>query len=174
MLEPGIKVKVADTPGVYDTSDVSMMDEVIKFFEFLAPGPHALLLVIPPNRISKRDVNILNELQELFEDDHFLQNTILVFTRKNDICGEYGDFKNIHQYIEACKNKDIQTLYEKCGKRAIAVENKQSWEQRKIDAKEVVQAIDKLEGIFDHKYFLKTKENEELKRKLNQKRCNIM
>ncbi|CAC5393879.1 unnamed protein product [Mytilus coruscus] len=176
VLESGRKIMVADTPGVYDTANVCMIDEVKKFFQFLAPGPHALLIVLPPNRISTRDINILDELQNFFDDNHFLKYTILVFTRKNDIIGdEPEDSKDIHAFIEKYAHDDIKKLYNNCGRRAIAVENKQKWEERKIDANGVFKTIDKIDGIYDHDYFLKAKENTELKKALEKRSsCDIM
>lgn len=173
VLVSGRKILVADTPGVYDTKEVHMVDEVINFFECLAPGPHALLIILSPDRISKRDVNILEEVQNLFEDEFFFTYTILVFTRKSEIIGEFGCSTDIHEYIKDHTNDVIKNLYEKCGKRAVAVENKQSWEKRKIDANEVFTEIDKLDGVYHHWYFRKVQEAEALKRELR-KKCILM
>ncbi|XP_071137028.1 GTPase IMAP family member 4-like [Mytilus edulis] len=167
VLESGRKIKVADTPGVYDTENVHMVDEVIKFLEFLSPGPHAFLIVLTPNRISKRDVNILDEVQTLFRDDPlFFRFAILVFVRKSDIIGDYGCSEDIHEYIKDHTNRDILNLYEKCGERAIAVENRQPWEGRNVEAIEIMKEIDKLDGVYFHELFDRAIQNEELRSKV--------
>ncbi|CAC5393880.1 unnamed protein product [Mytilus coruscus] len=164
VLESGRKIKVADTPAFYADSN---MLEVLNFFEFLAPGPHAILIIIRPCRISKRDVIILDEMQKIFRDDQlFYRFAILVFVRKNDIIGEYGCCVNIHEYIKDYTNKDILNLYEKCGQRAIAVANRQSWKGRNVEAIEIMKEIDKLDRVYFHEFFQKTVQVEELKKEL--------
>lgn len=108
VLESGRKIKVADTPALY--ADDNMHNEVLKFFEFLAPGPHAILVIVTPNR---RFTNLFDELRRLFEDEYFLRFTILVFTRKNDIMGEYSMiFMNLskitHMAISLICTKNVE------------------------------------------------------------------
>lgn len=84
------KIQVVDTPPIINSDGENMTSAIALFFDLLAPGPHAIIIVIPPSRrlnATKRDIEILFDF---FGDDHFLDSTMLVMTRKNDIIGKFG------------------------------------------------------------------------------------
>ncbi|XP_071124274.1 GTPase IMAP family member 4-like [Mytilus edulis] len=148
--ESGRNLKIVETPGI---SDRSMIDEFRNSFDFLSPGPHAIIIVLMPNRFTEEDEKAVNKLFEFFGDDHFLRNTVLVINRKSEITEDYGENPNSTEYIENISSNGIQKLYNGCDKRFVLVENKQEWEDRLVDANQVLQEIDKINDYYDWKYF---------------------
>lgn len=146
-------IKVADTPGIINADGKNMMSVMQNFFEFLAPGPHAIIIVLAPNRESETEKRALAGLRDFFGDDNFLNYTMLVMVRKNEIIGDYGESENIHEFIENKSADNVKQLYAECNKRIIAVENKQSMTERQKQAEEVFEEIDKMDGFYDHRYF---------------------
>lgn len=160
-LESGRKLKIVETPGIFDGG---MTNEIKKSFEFLSPGPHAIIIVLMPDRITTKDDEAVDSLFKFFGDDHFLKNTILVMNRKSEITKDLGENPNSTEYIENITSKGIQKLYNGCEKRFVLVENLQKWENRLEDAEKVFQEIDKLDSYYDWKYFDQVnKQNESLK-----------
>ncbi|CAG2194453.1 unnamed protein product [Mytilus edulis] len=117
-------------------------------------GPHAIIIVIPPNRrndaMERRAIEILFDF---FGDEHFLEFTMLVMVRKNDITSKFGESYNIYDFVENESPEYIKQLYEKCNKRIVAVENSQNMSDRQKDAERVFEEIDKLDGYYSHHYF---------------------
>lgn len=149
-LESGRNLKIVETPGIVNGS---MIDEVKKTFEFLSPGPHAIIIVLMPNRFTDEDDQAVERLYEFFGDDHFLKNTILVMNRKSEITEDLGENPNSTEYIENISSNGIKKLYNGCEKRFVFVENKQKWEDRREDAEKVFQEIDKMDYYYERKYF---------------------
>lgn len=146
-------IKVADTPGIIDSDGTNMLSVLDNFFDFLSPGPHAIIIVIAPNRKTDMERKALEDLREFFGDDHFLDFTMLVMVRKNDIIGELGESDNIYDFIETKSADTVKQLYEKCNKRVVAVENKQKMCERQKEAEKVFEEIDKMDGYYSHRYF---------------------
>lgn len=160
-IESGQRLRIVDTPGIFDSNKKNMLPEVRNFFKFLKPGPDALLVVLMPNRFREEDENVLIELRNFFGNDFFLEFTILIMNRKSEIIN--SSIKDIHQYVAECATDQVKKLYEQCGKRIVAVENFDTWEKRKLDAEEILMEIKKLDGIFTHPCFSMVHENLELK-----------
>ncbi|XP_063418166.1 GTPase IMAP family member 7-like [Mytilus trossulus] len=153
-LQDGEFVQVVDTPGIMDTSNLNAVNEVTKSIAYLSPGPHAFLLVLQPNRATTEEINSLTELTNLFGDDSYLQNTIIVMVRRNEIENEDGSLMGIHAFIETRSCDAVKDLYIKCGKRIIAVDNKERDEEIKEKfRKDLVDMIKKFSGYYSHEYF---------------------
>lgn len=123
-LPSGQIIQVVDTPGIMDTANREVVHIVTKSIAYLSPGPHAFLLVLQPNRATTEEMNSLKELQNLFGDDSYLKNTIIIMVRRNEIDNEDGSLMDIHQFILTRTCQAVKDLYKKCGKRIIAVDNK--------------------------------------------------
>lgn len=149
------RIKVVDTPGVFNTKGDCMIAEIEKFFDFLAPGPHAIVLVVAPNRESESALRAMDRLHVFFGDDHFLDFTLVVMVRKNDIIGEFGESETIEDFIEKKGSESLKRLYTRCNQRIVTVENKQKMSERQQEAEKILDEIDKMDGYFDHFYFQK-------------------
>lgn len=128
------------------------------FFKCLAPGPHAIIIVISPNRDSKAERKALKDLRTFFGDDHFLDFTMLIMVRKSEIVGEFGESKDITEFITQKSSDNVKQLYMQCKERIVAVENKQKMSERQKEAEKVFEVIDNMDGYYDHHCFKKTSE----------------
>lgn len=157
------KIKVADTPGFVNADGENMASVLENFFDFLSPGPHAIIIVLAPNRESNLERRALSGLREFFGDNKFLDYTMIVMVRKNDIIGEFGESETIQDFIENNSAETVRQLYAECNKRIVLVENKQKMTERQKDAECVFAEIDKMDGYYSQSYFqllanVKTKE----------------
>jgi hypothetical protein len=152
-LPCGRQIKVVDTPGISDTEGRDVRDEVTKAIAALSPGPHAFLIVLQPARASKKVKRVIKQLTGLFPDETFLKHTIIVMTRKGDLIDENEDPIDIHSFID-WMDPAVKQLYEQCGRRIVAVENKHSSQDEKTKyAKEVTEEVLKLDGYYSHEHF---------------------
>lgn len=154
MLRSGRQIKVVDTPGIMDTEGRDVRDEVTKAIAALSPGPHAFLIVLQPGRATEEEKKVIKQLKGLFGDETFLEHTIIVMTKKADITDENDDPIDIHSFIDTMAAPDVKQLYEQCGRRIVAVENKHSTHDEKHRfAKEVTDEVLKMGGYYSHAYF---------------------
>lgn len=166
------KIKVVDTPGLISSDGTSMMSILGGFFKCLAPGPHAIIIVISPNRHSEA---ALKDLRTFFGDDHFLDFTMLIMVKKSDIVGEFGESKDITEFITQKSSENVKQLYRQCKERIVAVENKQKMSERQKEAEKVFEVIDNMDGYYDNHFFknisegnVKDKQIAELKEQVKQ------
>jgi GTPase Era involved in 16S rRNA processing len=153
-LPSGRRIKIVDTPGIMDTEGRDVRDEVAKAIAALSPGPHAFLIVLQPGRATEEEKRVIKQLQGLFGDETFLEHTIIVMTKKADITDENEDPVDIHSFINKMAAPDVKRLYEQCGRRIIAVENKHSSKGEKNKyAQEVTDEVLKMGGYYSHAYF---------------------
>lgn len=164
-LSSGRILHVVDTPGIMDTEDGKMEHEVVKSIAFLSPGPNAFLLVLQPNRATQEEISSLKELQNLFGNDLFLKNTIIIMVRRNEIMDDDGKLMDIHKFIAKRTCKEVKDLYEKCGRRIIAVDNINTTEEdKKRYRDQILDMIEKFSGYYPHDYFNIAMENKELRK----------
>ena len=174
MLRSGRQIKVVDTPGIMDTGGRDVRDEVTKAIAALSPGPHAFLIVLQPGRATEEGKRVIKQLKELFGDETFLEHTIIVMTKKADITDENEDPIDIHSFIDKMAAPGVKQLYEECGRRIVAVENKHSSQDEKHRyAKEVADKVLKMGGYYSHAYFkllvekkIQAEETDKLRREL--------
>ena len=154
MLQSGRQIKVVDTPGIMDTGGRDVRDEVAKAIAELSPGPHALIIVLQPGRATEEEKRAIKQLKGLFGDETFLEHTIIVMTQKAEITDENEDPIDIHSFIDKMSAPDVKHLYEQCGRRIVAVENKHSSKDEKQRyAKEIVDEVLEMGGYYSHAYF---------------------
>ena len=72
-----------DTPGFFDTSmdEVELTKEILKCVGMVAPGPHALLIVLRADvRFTPEEARTVNHIRSTFGDD-IMRHVIVVFIR---------------------------------------------------------------------------------------------
>lgn len=153
-LPTGQKIRVVDTPGILDTMKRDVKKEVSKCIGFLSPGPHAFIIVLQPNRATEEEKRVVSELTMLFGDNSFLNHTLIVMVRKNEIRDEDGDEIDIHEFIDTMAAEDVKELYTQCGRRIVAVENLSSVRDKQRYAQEVAEEVLTMDGYYSHEYFL--------------------
>ncbi|KAK7797501.1 hypothetical protein U0070_023909 [Myodes glareolus] len=116
----GRELVVVDTPGVFDTevSNVDTQKEIARCVALTAPGPHALLLVVPLGRYTAEDHKATEKILSMFgkKARRFM---ILLLTRKDDL-----EDTDIREYLKY--SKDIQELIHKFEDRYCLFNNKAS------------------------------------------------
>jgi len=153
-LPSGRKIKVVKTPSLMVTEGRDARDEVTKVIGELSPGPHAFIIVLQAGRTTEDEKRFIIGFKKLFGDENFLKHTIIVVTRKADIIDENEDPIDIHSYMDRWADPYIKQLYEQCGRRIVAVENKHSSAVERTEyAREVIDEVIKMGGIYSHDYF---------------------
>ena len=154
MLRSGRQIKVVDTPGIMDTQGRDVRNEVTRAIAELSPGPHAFIIVLQPGRATEEEKRAIKQLEGLFGNETFLEHTIIVMTRKADITDENEVPIDVHSFIDKMAASGVKQLYEQCGRRIDAVENKHASQDEKNQyATEIVDAILRKGGYYSHTYF---------------------
>ncbi|KAK2827902.1 hypothetical protein Q5P01_018936 [Channa striata] len=107
----GRTVAVVDTPDLFDTTqdDNTLKREVSKCINMLAPGPHAILLVIRAGIFSAEERDTVRKVEQIFGKDAWT-NTMLLFTHGDKV------EKNFEMMLEDTGN-ELQELLTKAGHR---------------------------------------------------------
>ncbi|XP_076088257.1 uncharacterized protein LOC143058680 [Mytilus galloprovincialis] len=159
------RIMVADTPPIINSDGKNMISALAHFIDLLAPGPHAIIIVIHSNRPKDdEERRAIGLLFDFFGDNTFLDFTLLVMVGKDDLFRKFGKSNNIHDFVESKSPQAIKQLYEKCNKRIVAVENMQNMSDRQKDAENVLKEIEKLQnrlGAYysNYRYFQKNSSN---------------
>ncbi|MGH0186478.1 UNVERIFIED_CONTAM: hypothetical protein FKN15_021627 [Acipenser sinensis] len=135
----GRRVTVVDTPDLLNTDRV----EIERCVSLSAPGPHALLLVIPvyPKETIVRESRVeqyckpFDKVEELF-GERAMRNTMILFTRGDLLRG-----RTIEQLIEETGEK-LQQRVEKCGNRYHVLNN-----EDRSNRTQVTQLLDKIDNM---------------------------
>ncbi|XP_052062337.1 GTPase IMAP family member 9-like [Mytilus californianus] len=147
-LPSGKTIRVVDTPGILNTKQKAVITEVTKSIGFLSPGPHAFIIVLSPNIVTDEEKEAIKDLRNLFGNTNFLDHTMIVMVRKNEIRDVKGNRMDIHEFIDKMAVEEVQQLYERCGKRIVALENLASPHEQQTYAQEVADEISTMDGYF--------------------------
>ncbi|MES1922327.1 GTPase IMAP member 4, partial [Bonamia ostreae] len=136
------KIVIVDTPGLADTNltDNEVKAEVLKSFIITSPGPHAILLLVRPSRLSHDEVEILSKYQKFF-GENFKKHLIIVFTDKDRL---EKDGTTIEEYIGTLKHGSIlKTLLNEVDNRYINIGYSQNFNDpdRLSEVKELISLI---------------------------------
>ncbi|XP_072040277.1 uncharacterized protein [Amphiura filiformis] len=135
----GHKVSIVDTPGLFDTRHGidDTVKELMKCIYLIAPGPHAILLVIKADRFTNEIVRGVQLMRKIFGEDS-IKFLIIVFTHVDDFLDDDDDDDDKHgnadQKLESIAAKldkfvsritgPCRRLLEDCDMRYIGVNNK--------------------------------------------------
>ncbi|XP_017657380.1 GTPase IMAP family member 8 [Nannospalax galili] len=119
----GQEIVVVDTPSFLQMPGVQnhsswVQEEVERCNSLCTGGMNIFVLVVQLGRFTQQDEMAVKQLESLF-GNKILKSAIVLFTRREDL----GD-GNLRNYIEDVKNKPLQSILEKCQKRACAFNNK--------------------------------------------------
>ncbi|KAI4797515.1 hypothetical protein KUCAC02_025038 [Chaenocephalus aceratus] len=100
----GRRVKVIDTPGLFDTRTDE--EKTNKCIAFAAPGPHVFLIVIKLGRFTKEEKQTVQKIQELFGEDAD-RYCMVLFTH-----GDRLEGKPIEEFLK--ESEDLTELVARC------------------------------------------------------------
>ncbi|XP_073700971.1 uncharacterized protein [Garra rufa] len=104
----GGEMTVIDTPGLFDTdiSEDNLKQEMAKCVNMTAPGPHAIILVLKLDPLTKEERDSVNKISAIFGEEAD-KHTMVLFTH-----GDQLD-KPIEEFINA--NKALKDILSRCG-----------------------------------------------------------
>ncbi|VDI84259.1 Hypothetical predicted protein [Mytilus galloprovincialis] len=124
----GKPVSIVDTPGLLDTSneEIEVLSEITRCIYMSAPGPHAIILVVPVGRFTAEDVYTVEKFVK-----HFGEN---LFSLVDDIKRENGNtFYTNDDYVKA----------EKQVKEEVRIEEERLINVLELEKKRIQNEIDK-------------------------------
>ncbi|XP_054985754.1 GTPase IMAP family member 8-like [Sorex araneus] len=135
-----LELVVIDTPDLFSSSvsAEAQRGHLQRCAELSAPGPHALLLVIPISKFMTEDAETFHRAKSRFGRETG-KHSIVVFTRKDEL-GE----DSLHELVES--DKALKALVQDCGGRYCAIDNKASGTERDAQVSEL---LCKVKGLVD-------------------------
>uniref|UniRef100_A0A3Q2P974 Si:dkeyp-69e1.8 n=1 Tax=Fundulus heteroclitus TaxID=8078 RepID=A0A3Q2P974_FUNHE len=110
----GRQVAVVSSPAWYSSAccPEERRTLISSLVALSSPGPHAFLLCVPLNEPADDVAKALDALAKLFGTAALSGNTVVLFTRTDDL----GEDETLEQYILTWR-KDLQEMVERCGDR---------------------------------------------------------
>jgi hypothetical protein len=179
-IKGDVHLEILDTPGLFDTHKPAdeLREEFLKCMIMTNPGPHAFLFILRMNRITDQEKKTISYLQDIFGGDHFLQHTIVVITRKEDIKPKDTDM-HLTEDIDQLFKINLQNcpalyhMISQCGNRYFLISNKGKVEgpKRTQQAEELLSLIKKTteqngDSYYCYQYFMDLEKERKLKLKM--------
>uniref|UniRef100_A0A3Q2P892 Uncharacterized LOC105936689 n=1 Tax=Fundulus heteroclitus TaxID=8078 RepID=A0A3Q2P892_FUNHE len=163
----GRRVTLVEAPRWY-WDGTNMIDGVRKETEramtLLAPGPHAVLLLVPVCQFTEMEGRVPAELEKLFGTE-VLDHTLVLLT-----CGDYLMRQTVEEYLQT-EHSGLREVIERCGGRYHVFNNRQ-----RRDKEQVQQLLEKVDHMVQRNgvYCKKTPEDEELERRVLERKRELM
>ncbi|XP_055962760.1 GTPase IMAP family member 8 [Sorex fumeus] len=128
----GMELVVIDTPDLFSSSisAETQRGHLERCVELSAPGPHALLLVIPIGHFTREDEETIYRAKSRFGPE-IMRYSIVVFTRKDELGND-----SLHELMES--SEALKALVRDCGGRYCAFDNKASGKDRDEQVSELL------------------------------------
>ncbi|KAK5623523.1 hypothetical protein CRENBAI_013031 [Crenichthys baileyi] len=142
----------------------SIRMETKRAMTLVAPGPHAVLLLVPVSQFTEMEGRVPAELEKLFGIE-VLNHTLVLLT-----CGDYLMGKTVEEYLQK-EHPGLRQVIERCGGRYHVFNNRQR--QNKEQVQELLEKVDNMvqrSGIY-HK---KTAQEIELEKRVVERKRELM
>ena len=184
-------LEVIDTPGLYDTSKTQEMvkQELAQCIEMCSPGPHVFLVIMSVGRVTEEEKNTLKYMSDLFGGQDFLNHTILIVTRKEDLNPDMDldgddeeDFDVSEELAEFIRDsQELTAMVKQCNDRCLAISNAGEIKspKRRNEAQKMLELIDQLienneRNCYSNEMFKELEKQKEILRKEEERRRNDM
>ncbi|XP_070176549.1 GTPase IMAP family member 9-like isoform X2 [Littorina saxatilis] len=139
----GVRLEVVDTPGFFDTEldKETIAQEIAKCFGIIAPGPHAIILVLRVGvRFTKEENKAVDEVYKVF-GAHLLRYLVIVFTH-GDILERSGE-GNMKAMLESAPDK-LKELLNRANHRYVVFDNTADEATKGSQVKQLLITVKKL------------------------------
>ncbi|XP_060720760.1 GTPase IMAP family member 8 [Tachysurus vachellii] len=132
----GRELVLVDTPGLFDTelSEKALKQEISKCINMMAPGPHAIILVISLGPFTEEERLSVEKIRALFGEEAD-KHTMILFTHGDDLSCM------IKEYLRSA-NEPLKDLIRRCGQRYHVFNNKDVQ-----DRTQVVEFLEKVDSM---------------------------
>ncbi|XP_076455408.1 uncharacterized protein LOC143289996 isoform X2 [Babylonia areolata] len=143
----GVRVEIVDTPGLFDTEmdQDAVVTEVTKCLGVLAPGPHAILLVLHVGvRFTAEESRAVEEVYKMF-GVQLLRFLVIVFTHGDTLegCGQAEREARLGDMLEDAPQK-LKELVSQANHRYVVFNNKASAASKNEQVKQLLTTVGKL------------------------------
>ncbi|XP_048022574.1 GTPase IMAP family member 7-like [Megalobrama amblycephala] len=131
----GRKISIVDTPGLFDTSMTKeeVEKEIKLCISLSAPGPHAFLVVIKPERFTNENSKTIEYIEQLFGKEA-INYTMALLTRRDQLDGQ-----DIKAFVR--NNKALRAFVRRCGGHCVWIDN------IKQDSEQVIQLLHNIDEM---------------------------
>ena len=146
------KLAVLDTPGFFDIKldSKEIEDEIAKSYQQLAPGPHAVLIVLNVNRFTEEELKASERVTEIFTPE-IVNYGLIVFTGLDQLV---ADGTNIEEYLgELDRDDPLNLLLDRYGRRYVAVNNLGTAAEKEQALDNLINEIKKMLPKQDPRYY---------------------
>ncbi|XP_051940397.1 uncharacterized protein LOC127613419 [Hippocampus zosterae] len=163
----GRMVTLVETPRWYWNGmemDEGVKKETERAMTLLAPGPHAVLLLVPVSQFTEMDGQVPTQLQQVFGKE-ILEHTMVLLT-----CGDYLIGRTAEEYLLK-ENPGLRQMIGLCGGRYHVINNRQP-----RDRAQVRELLGKVEDMVSKSgvFCLKTKEEREMEERVQQRKRELI
>lgn len=138
--------------------------ETEKAMALVAPGPHAILLLVPVSQFTEMESHVPAELEKVF-GEKALDHTVVLLT-----CGDYLMGKTVEEYLQR-EHPGLRKIIELCGGRYHIINNRQR--QNREQVRELLEKVDDMvqkNGV----YYMKTSQESELAKRVKDRKQELM
>ena len=148
----GKRLVVVDTPGLFDTirTEQETVVEISKWYSFLSPGIHAIILVVQVGRFTEEEQKTVDVFMKVFGED-LKDYLVVVFTHKDRLEDENITVDDFVQTMD--KSSNLRRLIDASKNRYTAIGYKGKMEERTMEVKQILSMIEEIAGIDGKNYY---------------------
>ncbi|XP_056891506.1 uncharacterized protein LOC130527258 isoform X1 [Takifugu flavidus] len=160
-------VRLVEAPRWYWSGgkmEESVRKETQRAVTLVAPGLHAILLLVPVNQFTEMDSQVPAELQELFGEE-VLAHTIVLLT-----CGDYLMRLKAEEYLQK-QPPGLRGLIAQCGGRYHVFNNRQQQNREQVQ-----QLLEKVDSMVREsgEFHMKTDQERQLEKRVKERKQELM
>ncbi|KAM4584517.1 GTPase IMAP family member 8 [Odontesthes bonariensis] len=163
----GRNVTLVEAPRWYwngGKMEESVRKETERAMTLVAPGPHAVLLLVPVGQFTEMEGRVPAELEDLFGTE-VLDHTLVLLT-----CGDYLLRRTKEEYLQT-EQPGLRQIIERCGGRYHVLNNR-----RRQDREQVHELAEKVDSMVQKNglYIRKTDQERELEKRVKERKRELM